>query len=69
MRGKLAANQRLESDLRDPLAKARGLCLLSLNVSRLAVIAMRSSRAVEEEIYTHEYLWRSASMLVEKADN
>jgi hypothetical protein len=23
---------------------------------------------VEEEIYTHEYLWRSASMLVEKAE-
>lgn len=29
---------------------------------------MRSSCAVEEEIYTHEYLWRSASMLVEKAE-
>jgi hypothetical protein len=29
---------------------------------------MRSSRAVEEQIYTHEYLWRSASMLVEKAE-
>ncbi len=24
--------------------------------------------AVEEEIYTHEYLWRSASMLLEKAE-
>lgn len=29
---------------------------------------MRSSCAVEEEIYTHEYLWRSAQMLVEKAE-
>ena len=36
-------------------------------VSRLGVIAMRSSRAVEEEVHTHKYLWRSASMLVEKA--
>jgi hypothetical protein len=39
---------------------------VSLDVSRPGVIAMRSSRAVEEEIYTHEYLWRSASMLVRK---
>lgn len=29
---------------------------------------MPKSRSVEEEIYTHEYLWRSASMLLEKAE-
>jgi len=29
---------------------------------------MPKSCSVEEEIYTHEYLWRSASMLLEKAE-
>ncbi len=29
---------------------------------------MPKPRSVEEEIYTHEYLWRSASMLLEKAE-
>lgn len=29
---------------------------------------MSNLRAVEEEIYTHEYLWRSASLLLQKAE-
>jgi len=29
---------------------------------------MSKLRAVEEEIYTHEYLWRSASLLLQKAE-
>jgi hypothetical protein len=29
---------------------------------------MTDLRAVEEEIYTHEYLWRSASLLLQKAE-
>ena len=35
---------------------------------RFRVDGMPRSRAIEEEIYTHEYLWRSASMLFEKAE-
>jgi len=30
---------------------------------------MPKSSSVKEEIYTHEYLWRSASMLLEKAES
>ena len=29
---------------------------------------MSDESSIEEEIYTHEYLWRSASMLIEKAE-